>query len=323
MSLDEPVPPFIGPYPVLGLIIETVHAFIYESHSPERCEKLAIKCIKKDPSVNALCWVEDECSIMYEICDDNCMRVIDVFDLPAYRCIVMPLATGGDLYEYIERNGMMPEEAASQVIHGALQGLRYLHSSGIWHRDIKPENILFVDESLVDPRVVLCDFGFAKHFTEGEMSTEFVGTPFYAAPEVHLKHPCMFAFLTPDDRSVDMWALGVTMFLLLSGEGPWPSGAGMMEAIVKGGASFETEAWDEVSPEAKDLIALMLVNDPAHRITAEEAINHPWFVTKFPDRNKPTLVRATATSLGIAAFELESEADDILQGEGVEQFDGL
>jgi serine/threonine protein kinase len=181
-----------------------MHALIYESHNPERCEKFAIKCIPKDPSVNTPSWVEDECSIMPEISDENCLRIIDIFDLSPYRCVVMPLATGGDVFEYLKKNGAMSKEAASQLIHGTLRAVRYLHSSGIWHRDIKPENILFVDESVVDPQVVLCDFGFAKHVTEREMSTKFVGTPFYAAPEVHLMRPCTFASLTPDDKSVDM-----------------------------------------------------------------------------------------------------------------------
>jgi hypothetical protein len=79
--------PFIGPYPVLGFFMETVHALIYESHSSERCEKPEIKCIRKDPSVNTPSRVEHEWSIMNEISDEGYMRVIDLFDLPAYRCI--------------------------------------------------------------------------------------------------------------------------------------------------------------------------------------------------------------------------------------------
>jgi serine/threonine protein kinase len=97
----------------------------------------------------------------------------------------------------------------------------------------------------------------------------------------------------------------------------------MVQTIVKGDVSFESDAWDELSPEAKDLVALMLAKDLTNRVTVEEALDHPWFVAKFPDRNKPALARATATSLGVATLELESEADNIMQGEDLEQFDGL
>jgi serine/threonine protein kinase len=173
-----------------SLIIETATAQIYESFHPSQCSKLAIKCIKK--SVHPPQTIEDECSLLHEISYPGVIQAIDICDLEHYRCVVMQLAIGGDLLEYVRVNGRMEETAACKVIHSVLQSLAYLHQLGIWHRDIKPENILLMDDSIVDPQAVIADLGYAKRFSHGESSTEFVGTSPYMAPELHMRRSCMF-----------------------------------------------------------------------------------------------------------------------------------
>ena len=186
------VPQFVGPYRLYNLIFETDNSIVYESYHPEQCKKLAIKLIKKQ-GVNPQI-IHDECQIMSEIDCEYIMQQIDVIELPFYTAVVMPLATGGDLFEYISANGQMEEHAACQVIHTALLALQYLDSLGIWHRDIKPENFLFMDDSLSEINIVLADLGFAKHFDRDELCTDWIGTPAYAAPEIHSRTPCMYFF---------------------------------------------------------------------------------------------------------------------------------
>lgn len=298
------LPEFIGPYHIGAVIIETDNSIIYESYHPQRCEKLAIKCIKKQ-GVNPQI-IEDECTIMLEISHNAIMHPVSdgIFNLDLYRCIVMPLATGGDLFEYVVANGPMNENSASQVMHRALQAISYLHNLGIWHRDIKLENFLLMDDSVVDPNVVLADLGFAKHFTPGEYSTDFLGTPLYAAPEIHAKQPY--------NESVDMWSLGVTMYILLSAVPPFPTDDDycQMTSIISCQYDFDDPVWDEVSDEAKDLISWMMKKNPEERIDPEEALNHPWFQAYFPERDKPRLTRTTAHALGIAGVYEEGEEFD-------------
>ncbi|OHT04988.1 CAMK family protein kinase [Tritrichomonas foetus] len=299
------IPDFIGPYHIGSLIIETDNSMIYESFHPSRCEKLAIKLIKKD-GVNPQI-IDDECLLMKEIQNDQIMHAYDIFDLLHYRCIVMPLATGGDLFEYIAANSGMEEHAACQVIHTALTAIQYLHSLDIWHRDIKPENFLLLDDSIVDPNVCLADLGYAKRIPPGEKSSDYLGTPIYAAPEIHQK--------IPYDKSVDIWSLGVTMYVTLSGQSPFSNDDPyeMVYQIINGIYDFDDPAFDEISEEAKDLIRCMMQKDPSRRITIEAALMHPWFQVFFPDHAKPRLERSTANAM---RFETPyDEAEDYVEGD--------
>ena len=302
VMLQERIPEFIGPYRKGSVIMETDSSIIYESYHPQRCLKLAIKCIKKC-AVPAEA-IERECIIMREIDSREIINIVDIFDLDGYRCIVMPLAIGGDLYEYIKAVDYVEEETAKKIIHGALIALEYLHRGGIWHRDVKPENFLLLDDSMVDPNVVLADFGHARRFAAGEVSTEFLGSPLYAAPEIYRREPYT--------EKVDIWALGVTMYVLLSGESPFPmwDQTEMTTAILHGDYNFDSEIWDYVSPGAKDLIKLMLRVDPAARISAHDALGHSWLESYALGR-KPQLAQDIVDVIDMGMYD---ESDDGFAG---------
>lgn len=190
MNRNDRTPDFVGPYRLSQVIFETHNSIVFESYHPEKCQKLAVKLIKKDnvdPQI-----ILDEYQIMSEVEFDYIMPLYDMIDLPHYCALVMPLATGGDLFEYVSTNGQMEEHSACQVIHTALLAIDHLNNLGIWHRDIKPENFLFMNDSLSQVNVVLADLGFAKHFSENEKSSDFIGTPAYCAPEILSHTECMF-----------------------------------------------------------------------------------------------------------------------------------
>uniref|UniRef100_UPI003AAE0737 calcium/calmodulin-dependent protein kinase type II subunit alpha isoform X6 n=1 Tax=Centroberyx gerrardi TaxID=166262 RepID=UPI003AAE0737 len=141
---------------------------------------------------------------------------------------------------------------------------------GVVHRDLKPENLLLASKSK-GAAVKLADFGLAIE-VEGEQQAwfGFAGTPGYLSPEVLRKDPY--------GKAVDLWACGVILYILLVGYPPfWDEDQHRLYQQIKAGAyDFPSPEWDTVTPEAKDLINKMLTINPAKRITAAEALKHPW-----------------------------------------------
>lgn len=141
----------------------------------------------------------------------------------------------------------------------------------IVHRDLKPENLLFSDKS-DSPRLMIADFGLSKilkHHDDILMTA--CGTPGYVAPEV-LKQ-------LGYGRSVDIWSVGVILYTVLCGYTPFwgEDHNALFQCILKGVYDFDEDYWSDISDEAKDLINKMLEYDPDRRITAHDALQHPWF----------------------------------------------
>ncbi|HJJ92637.1 MAG TPA: protein kinase [Methanocorpusculum sp.] len=272
------VPDSMGPYRIGALICRGREGTeVYECSHPERRERLAIKVIKKAGA--DMQAVDDECAIMREIDCPQIMPALDIVDLPEYRAIVMPLAIGGDLFDKIQDGGGLDERIACQVIYDMLEAIKYLHTNGIWHRNIKPENTLLMDDSdACTIHAALGGFGFARRFSEGETCEEYLGTEGYMAPEMYMKKPY--------DQRVDIWSMGVTMFVVLSGETPWDleDKRAMVHRITHGQYDFDSERWQSVSEEAKDLIRQMMKVNPEERISAADALKHPWFAKFAPNR---------------------------------------
>jgi len=122
-----------------------------------------------------------------------------------------------------------------------------------------------------DNIVKLIDFGLSKNATTAELMKSMTGTPYYMAPEILGEETY--------DSAVDLWSLGVVLFTCLGGYRPF-TGKNMKEIsknIIKGTFKFHTREWNCISRDAKDLISMMLTRDPDKRITAEVALQHPWF----------------------------------------------
>jgi len=189
--------------------------------------------------------------------------------------LVMELAAGGGLFERLVSEGAYTEQLASKIIRQVARAIYHLHSRGIVHRDIKPENVVM--ESLErDSAVKLIDFGTAIALEEeAEMVTGGgrIGTWSYWAPEQLNQQPYDFA--------VDMWSLGVVLYILLVGFHPFdPEGEASEQQILSnmkaGNVPYETEEWSGVSTQAKLLVQSLLQAEPSKRCTAAELISHPW-----------------------------------------------
>ncbi|XP_075458193.1 calcium/calmodulin-dependent protein kinase type II subunit alpha isoform X4 [Ascaphus truei] len=214
--------------------------------------------------------LEREARICRLLKHPNIVRLHDSISEEGHHYLVFDLVTGGELFEDIVAREYYSEADASHCIQQILEAVLHCHQMAVVHRDLKPENLLLASK-LKGAAVKLADFGLAIE-VEGEQQAwfGFAGTPGYLSPEVLRKDPY--------GKAVDLWACGVILYILLVGYPPfWDEDQHRLYQQIKAGAyDFPSPEWDTVTPEAKDLINKMLTINPAKRITAAEALKHPW-----------------------------------------------
>ncbi|MBN3318497.1 KCC2A kinase, partial [Atractosteus spatula] len=214
--------------------------------------------------------LEREARICRLLKHPNIVRLHDSISEEGHHYLVFDLVTGGELFEDIVAREYYSEADASHCIQQILEAVLHCHQMGVVHRDLKPENLLLASKSK-GAAVKLADFGLAIE-VEGDQQAwfGFAGTPGYLSPEVLRKDPY--------GKAVDLWACGVILYILLVGYPPfWDEDQHRLYQQIKAGAyDFPSPEWDTVTPEAKDLINKMLTINPAKRITAAEALKHPW-----------------------------------------------
>ncbi|XP_034994968.2 calcium/calmodulin-dependent protein kinase type II subunit beta isoform X2 [Zootoca vivipara] len=214
--------------------------------------------------------LEREARICRLLKHSNIVRLHDSISEEGFHYLVFDLVTGGELFEDIVAREYYSEADASHCIHQILESVTYIHHYAIVHRDLKPENLLLASKCK-GAAVKLADFGLAIE-VQGDQQAwfGFAGTPGYLSPEVLRKE----AYGKP----VDIWACGVILYILLVGYPPfWDEDQHKLYQQIKAGAyDFPSPEWDTVTPEAKNLINQMLTINPAKRITAHEALKHPW-----------------------------------------------
>ncbi|KAI8336584.1 kinase-like domain-containing protein [Chlamydoabsidia padenii] len=188
--------------------------------------------------------------------------------------IVTDLASGGELFQQLLDKGFYNERDAANLILQMLEGVKYLHDHDIVHRDIKPENLLFATKE-PDARLMITDFGLSKIMkNHNDILTTACGTPGYVAPEVLLQKG--------HGKPVDLWSVGVITFVLLCGYTPFygEDQTELFENIMSGKYEFDEEYWSDISDSAKDMVDRLLAFKPEKRITAEEALQHPWITNE-------------------------------------------
>ncbi|XP_053542696.1 calcium/calmodulin-dependent protein kinase type II subunit beta isoform X7 [Ictalurus punctatus] len=214
--------------------------------------------------------LEREARICRLLKHPNIVRLHDSISEEGFHYLLFDLVTGGELFEDIVAREYYSEADASHCIHQILDSVNHIHQHDIVHRDLKPENLLLASKCK-NAAVKLADFGLAIE-VQGEQQAwfGFAGTPGYLSPEVLRKE----AYGKP----VDIWACGVILYILLVGYPPfWDEDQHKLYQQIKAGAyDFPSPEWDTVTPEAKNLINQMLTINPAKRITAQEALKHPW-----------------------------------------------
>lgn len=207
-----------------------------------------------------------EVDIMRSISHENVIRLIEVFETEDCVKIVMEIAMGRELFDLILARNRYSEADARPIFTQIASALGFLHNKGIVHRDIKPENIIVTNHGGV---VKLLDFGLAKatSATFGSTAKTFVGTPCYLAPEVENVRDSDTGY----GVEVDCWSLGAVLYVMLVARFPeFERTSGV--PLVK----LTADIWKSISREAKDLIKGLMNPDPRKRITAQQALQHPW-----------------------------------------------
>ncbi len=222
-----------------------VRAAIHKKSGAE----VAVKILNKSKlSAEDITLAKREIEILKLCQHPNIIQLLDTFENPDYIYIVMEILRGGDLYEYLHKRGfMIPEARARNIIHALATSLYYLHSYGIVHRDIKLDNVLMVDES-DDSDIKLVDFGLSKMIGPNESCTEPFGTYGYAAPEVLEQKPYT--------GSVDIWGLGVVLYIMLTGHAPFEQSTEDKIAwcTVNVEPNYSSPVWNNITKEAKDCV---------------------------------------------------------------------
>ncbi|XP_022239922.1 calcium/calmodulin-dependent protein kinase type II delta chain-like isoform X2 [Limulus polyphemus] len=214
--------------------------------------------------------LEREARICRKLNHPNIVRLHDSIQEEGCHYLIFDLVTGGELFEDIVAREYYSEADASHCIQQILESVNHCHQNSVVHRDLKPENLLLASKAK-GAAVKLADFGLAIE-VQGDQQAwyGFAGTPGYLSPEVLKKDPY--------GKPVDIWACGVILYILLVGYPPfWDEDQHRLYAQIKAGAyDYPSPEWDTVTPEAKNLINSMLTVNPAKRITASEALIHPW-----------------------------------------------
>jgi len=211
--------------------------------------------------------IMQEVAILKQSNHPSVVRLLDSFETSKHICFVMELCAGGDLLTYVRKRRKLKEDQAKFFFKQIMEGLAYIHNSKlIVHRDIKLDNILLDDQG----RIKICDFGVSKQVkSDTEKMTEQCGTPAYIAPEI-LRDKGYEGF------KVDVWSAGVCLFAMLQGTVPFKANTmhELHHLII--GAKYEVKE-GSCSDLAKDLIEKLMQVDPKKRLSAIEALSHPWF----------------------------------------------
>lgn len=247
-------------------------------------KKFAIKCIsKKMIDKTELAMLEREIDIMKKLKHPHIIQLIEVLDTSETLYLVLEYVSGGELFDAIINKGSYSESDAAKISKQILEAIQYVHEKGIAHRDLKPENLLLagpVDESYPKDEegdfIKIADFGLSKDFGQENLKTS-CGTPDYVAPEVLQGEEY--------DMSVDIWSIGVIIYILLCGFPPFYGNTQkeLFDKILNASFNFPSPEWDGVSDSAKNFIKKLLVVDPEKRYTAEQALNDPW-IQEYSDR---------------------------------------
>lgn len=252
----------------------------------------AVKCIMKHEVLRDKKRKLSELQLLQKMSHPNIVALLDVFETETEIQLVMEYCAGGELFDVVERRRYSELDAA-EITAQLLEALKYLHAKKIVHRDVKPENILLPNAD-DDTFVKLSDFGLARilklnnepdalddcrynyDIQEGVVRKQWmrqraysrVGSDYYSAPEV------MLGGRKGYDESVDMYSLGVVIYILLCGFPPFEN------SLSRGSVAFPEEHWKDVSQNAKDLIRQLLSINPVARPTAEEALRHSWICNR-------------------------------------------
>ena len=254
---------------------------VYLAQNKYTKEKVAMKEIKKsNKDLLSDGEIKDEIEILKSLDHPDIVRIIESYNTKDSYVLVTEYCEGGELYDQVRNQ--LSETQIAVIFKQLLSGLAYLHSHNIVHRDLKLENILIQEiekskttgEDLFNIKII--DFGTARIFDNKKKPQSIVGSSYYIAPEVlNQKY----------GKECDLWSVGVILYMFVVGHAPFDGcdDEEITANIQKGIYKKDDKRWKKASKEVKDLIQKLLIYSPKKRLTALQALKHPWF--KITDSN--------------------------------------
>lgn len=243
------------------------HAVVSEAIDTKSGDHVAIKAIERAGRDEE---IQKEIAVLKHVDSPNCIKLFSVEQTPTHTYMVLEICSGGELFEWIQKHGPLAEADAKQITRNLFHSVASLHATGIMHRDLKLENILFSKSSGLD--IKIADFGLA---TMSCRAHDISGSVQYMAPEIVM--PLNQGYTS----AVDCWSLGIVLHGLVLGFLPYNfEDTDEVEKFARGAPPavelFGFDECAEISPVAKDLISKLLEVDPRQRLSAKDALAHPW-----------------------------------------------
>ncbi|KAK7862770.1 hypothetical protein R5R35_013833 [Gryllus longicercus] len=249
-------------------------------------DRFAMKVVKKrtlNPTKDILM---NEVNILRSLDHPCVIKIHNVVNSPESVFIFLDYMEGGDLFERVKSRGKLKESETKWISYQISKAVEYLHKQGIAHRDLKPENIL-LSSNVDNPIIKITDFGLSRFFNSQMVMQTVCGTPSYVAPEILETKGCGVY-----SNQVDVWSMGVILYVCLSGSLPFSSERQDMtlgEQICSGSYSFPVRYWKGVTKKAIDLVKKMMTVNPKLRIKVNMILSQSWF----QDRDLEQLLSVT------------------------------
>ena len=268
-------------YEILSKLGSGSFGSVYLARNKYTNEKVALKQIKKS-SANLLSdgEITDEIEILKNLDHPDIVRIIESFNTKNSYILITEYCEGGELFDQVKNQ--LSETQIAVIFKQVLSGLAYLHSNNIVHRDLKLENILIHEiekskttgEDLFNIKII--DFGTARIFDKKRNPQSIVGSSYYIAPEV---------LRQKYNKECDLWSVGVILYMFIVGHAPFDGcdDDEITTNLQRGIYRKNDRRWIKASKEVKDLIQKLLTYRPSQRLSAIQALNHPWF--KITDSN--------------------------------------
>uniref|UniRef100_A0A7S0BPD9 Protein kinase domain-containing protein n=1 Tax=Rhodosorus marinus TaxID=101924 RepID=A0A7S0BPD9_9RHOD len=279
------------------LIGQGAYGKVFIGRNKQTDSDVAIKVVRKGSSKKEREYIIREVKILKSIAHPNIIKTHDVFEDSQKIYFVQEYVSGGELFDRIAAENHFSEQRAAELMKSMLEGVAYLHKQGIVHRDIKPENVLCCNKEW-PLKIKLTDFGLAN-FAEPNDSQDrnvlvsYVGTKYYAAPEVHTSRPY--------GPAVDIWSCGVILYICLSGKFPFYGNQHdeFLHRVMRGPV-FPDKEWGSISEQTKSIVKRMLAVNPSERPSAEKLLADPWFNRKDnPDVQLQDLTHMMSSNRGM------------------------
>ena len=289
-----------------SIVYECIHKTTEKHYAVKIINKTAISKLERN-------LLKTEISILKLVDHPNIIKTENLYEDDEHVYIVMEKQIGGDLFSKLVGRSVLNEHEASRLLKPLLESVAYLHELNIVHRDLKPENILCGEDL---EHIKIADFGLSTRLCKNKKLHDLCGTIAYVAPEVLMKKGYGIAS--------DIWSIGVIMFLVLLGKLPFNGhdDYDTIQQTIKGDLKVTPAKWNKLTEEAKSLLTALLEKSPLIRITARNALKHPFIRMHNADLEITTTSATTAAatdstdrdeSYSSLKFDLQEDIDNEIE----------